>query len=206
MKLTLRMLFPASLFFLFSFSSPQHLPASASMNDTVQTDSTAREWIDDFKVFRDAVYHSDQEKVKTFFSFPVLNPSNEIWWLVLSDREREAKKLTGEIAPFTEKDFSKYYKKIFPPAFTSTLLKIKSAELFNKGETESVEIKKGNTTYKMYASVDKETHVLSLNLSYTTVWKDDKGEVTDGGESSVIYSFSILPDQHLKFMYVRLAG
>jgi hypothetical protein len=206
MKLALLLLLPASMVVIFSFTTQQHFPSQKVQNSSVQPDSSTQQWIADFKIFRNAVYQNDKAKVIQFFTFPVMNPADEIWFLVLSEKEREAKKLTERITPFTEKDFIRYYKKLFPPAFTKTILTIRSAELFNKGETESVEIKEGNTTHKMYAAVDKETNILSLNLSYNTVWKDENGEVTDGGESSVIYSFKLLENGHLQFMYVRLAG
>lgn len=207
MKPALMLLFYVPFVFLFSFHPQQNSFTKQSIAAVdVQKDSTTKIWINDFKSFRDAIYQHDTAKVKTFFKFPVLNPANEIWFLVLSEKQREAKKLTDKIAPFTEKDFNKYYKKLFPNEFTQTLLKIKSAELFNKGETASPEIKDGDTTTKMYASVDKETNILSLSLSYTIVWKEESGEVQDGGESTVIYSFKILQNGHLQFMYVRLAG
>lgn len=206
MKLILFLLFPAHLGFLFSLYAPHQFSAGKTLYDKVRTDSGTKKWIDDFKLLREAVYKHDKARVKSFFTFPVMNPANEIWFLVLSEKEREAKKLSDKITPFTESDFNKYYSKLFPAAFTKTLLKIRSAELFNKGETTSAEVKEGNTATRMYASVDKETMILSLNLSYTTEWKDESGEVTDGGESTVIYAFRILNNSHLQFMYVRLAG
>lgn len=206
MKKTVLILFPASLIFLSSFYAPQKFSAGTALYSRQPADSAAKEWIDDFKVLRDAVYKNDKAKVKGFFTFPVMNPANEIWFLVLSEKEREAKRLTDKITPFTARDFDKYYKKIFPSAFISTLLTIKSAELFTKGETESAERKQGNTVTRMYASVDKENKVLVLNLSYSYVEKDENGEVTDGGESTVIYSFQILKNGHLQFMHIRLAG
>ncbi|HPH90033.1 MAG TPA: hypothetical protein PLZ68_04405 [Ferruginibacter sp.] len=205
MKLML-MLVPVSLVYFFSFT-PQQTPPFQNIQYSVEhSDSSTKQWIEDFKIFRSAVYQNDKAKVGGFFTFPVMNPSDEIWFLVLSEKEREAKKLTNNITPFTKSDFNKYYKKLFPPAFIKTILKIKSAELFNKGETQSDPFKEGNTTHTMFASVDRETSILSLNLSYNTVWKDENGEITDGGESTVIYSFKITDNAHLQFMYVRLAG
>lgn len=206
MKKALFILFPASVIFLFSFDVPQKLPTGNTLYSRPPAYSAAKEWIDDFKLLRDAVYKNDKAKVKGFFTFPVLNPANEIWFLVLTEKEREAKKLADTITPFEERDFDKYYKKLFPAAFINTLLTIKSAELFNKGEAESAERKQDNATTRMYASVDKENSVLVLNLSYSYVWKDENGEVTDGGESTVIYSFKILRNGHLQFMHIRLAG
>ncbi|MES2847960.1 MAG: hypothetical protein V4685_02805 [Bacteroidota bacterium] len=118
------------------------------------------------------------------------------------------KNITDKIIPFTEKDFDKYYKKLFPESFVKAILKIKSAQLYQAGKTETTDIKDSTTTVvKMYASVDKAKNILTFNLSYNTPWKEDaEGTVLEGGESSVMYSFRILKNQHLQFMYIRIAG
>jgi hypothetical protein len=145
--------------------------------------------------------------MKTFFKFPVLNPANEIWYLVLNEKELEQKNLTGTIISFTEKDLNKYYKKLFPESFVKAVLKIKSEQLYLKSKAETPELKDTtSTTVKMYASVDKAKGILTLNLSYNTAWKEGDEGVSDGGESNVIYSFRILKNKHLQFMYVRIAG
>ena len=154
------------------------------------------------------MYRNDTAKLKPFFKFPVLNPANEIWYLVLNEKEQQEKNLTGKTFGFTEKDFDKYYKKLFPESFVKAILKIKSAQLYQTGKTETIELKDSTTTVvKMYASVDKRKSILTLSLNYNTPWKEDaEGTVLEGGESSVMYSFRILKNQQLQFMYVRMAG
>ena len=209
MKLNLLLLFHLPFVFLFSFHSPEkdflHQQQKAA---AVKNDTAVKKWIDDFKVFRDAVYRNDTAKLKTFFKFPVLNPANEIWYVVLDEKELEEKMLTKKISPFTEKDFDKYSKKLFSKDFIRGLQKIKSEQLYRKGKAESPELKDTTTTIiKMYASVDKAKNILTLSLSYNTPWKEDAdGTVLDGGESNIIYSFRILKNQHLQFMHIWIAG
>lgn len=163
--------------------------------------------IESFKHFRDALYQNDLEALKSFFTFPIMNPSNEVWYLVLDEKELQAKKLeVGQAAPFTEKDFERYYKKLFPKSFVNRLLKIKSVDLFASNEAESPALKEGRTAVKLYASVDENEMVLTLNLSYSTAWKEKNGEAVDGGESNVIYTFNMLYSGKLHFMNVQLAG
>ena len=201
MKIIFLLVFFPLLLSSFSFRDNNEVQVNAL------ADTTTKRWIDDLKNFRDALYTNDTSRVKTFFKFPVLNPANEIWYLVLTGKELEKKKLTEKISPFAEKDLNKYYRKLFPKDFTKALLKIKSEQLYSKGETETPELKDTTgTIIKMYASVDKKENILTLNLSYNTPWKEDSGEVMDGGESNVLYYFRILKDQRLQFMYVRLAG
>ncbi len=208
MKLNFLLLFTVPLVFLFTSppvkNSTEYSPIKIA-DDT--TDTTTKKWIDDFKSFRDAVYKNDTAKLKTFFKFPVLNPANEIWYLVLNEKELEQKNLTGTIISFTEKDLNKYYKKLFPESFVKAVLKIKSEQLFKKRKAETPELKDTTTTtIKMYASVDNGKSILTLNLSYNTAWKEGDEGVSDGGESNVIYSFRIIKNRHLQFMYVRIAG
>ncbi len=144
--------------------------------------------------------------MKEFFKFPVMNEANEIWYIAY-DNEKQISSLPSKIKPFTEKDFDKYYDKIFSKAFLTAVMKIKSEELFRKNETETPDFKEGkNTTYKMYATVDKPAKLLSLNLAFNTVIKDDKGEVQDGGESNIIYQFKITGDNKIIFKQIRIAG
>lgn len=207
MKFNLLLLFHIALLFspATSFANNEALhifPVSVEIN----TDTSVKSWIDDFKTFRDAVYRGDATVLKNWFSFPVLNPANEIWYLVLNEKELAEKKLTNKITAFTEADFDKYYKKLFPVNFSKALLKIKSAQLNKQGRVETPEVKDtNNTIVKMYADIDKRKNTLTLNLSYTSSWKEEGGEVADGGESNVIYVFRIIKN-HLQFMYVRLAG
>lgn len=199
------------LIFLSSFICLKNDPVSSFAESIGNyNDTTLKSWVDDFKNFRDAVYRADTAKLKSFFAFP-LN-TDEIWYLVLSEKEIEATSAYSQKRPsFTEKDFNKYYKKIFPPGFVKTILKIKSAELLKKTETESPEIEEKNatwhSTYKMYVTVDKKEHTLRLNLSSNSGEVDEKGEdIGEVVESNVIYTFRILKNNHLQFLKIQLAG
>jgi hypothetical protein len=107
-------------------------------------------WIQHFREFRNAVYQHDKNKTKSFFVFPIMNDNNEIWDLV-TDGNTEALKLRpGKTKLFTEKDFDLYFDKLFPKRFVSSILKIKTDELYKKGETETIELQEGKaTTYQM---------------------------------------------------------
>ena len=167
---------------------------AASENRVPAIDTVS--WIDDFKNFRDAVYQRQKQKVKTYFSFPLKEEQNELWYLVKGENA------TGKTS-FTEKDFDVYYDKIFPPAFVKTLLRIKSSDLYSKGEAESPELKEGDTQfYRMFATFDKAENILSLNLAYNIYYRDAE----EWGEHNAIYSFLVLPNGRLRFQRVNLAG
>ncbi|MBL0356811.1 MAG: hypothetical protein IPP72_07890 [Chitinophagaceae bacterium] len=121
-------------------------------------DTNTKTWVNDFRTFRDALYKNDTAAIKSFFKFPLLNKSNDIWYLVLTEKELNTKKISaGKITPFTEKDFHHYYKKIFPAAFVKCLLKIKSDRLYRQEAVETPEFKEGGaSTVKMYAAFDKK--------------------------------------------------
>ncbi len=170
-----------------------------------QQDSSS--WIQEFRNFRAAVYEQDKNKVKLFIDFPIMNENNEIWYLVYGENEKALKLLSDKPKPFTEKDFDKYFDKIFTKHFVKTILKLKTEELFKKGETETIELNDGKaTSYKMYAIYDKANKTLSLNLASNTVQKDTSGEILDGGEFNVIYYFNIPQTGKIKFYQVRIAG
>jgi hypothetical protein len=197
---------PMILFFInkeiaFRLSVKSNMPVPG-----MQQDST--NWIQDFRKFRDAVYKNDRATVKSFIDFPIMNDNNEIWFLVYGG-DKKGTQLMGsdKKKPFTEKDFDLYYEKLFSKRFIKAILKIKTEELVKKAETATAEIGDGKaTTYKIYASFDKDEHMLSLNLSSNTQEKDENGAVMDGGEFSILYQFTILKNGHIKFRQVRLAG
>ena len=159
-----------------------------------------------FKEFRNAIYQNNRAKAKEYFEFPILNPGNEIWYVAYKNNEKDLSKLPGEIRPFTEADFDRYFDNLFPKAFSNSLLKIKSADLFKNGSADTPEFKSGNnTSYKMYAEYDREKGTLSLNLAFKTIIKDPGGEVQDGGEFNIIYKFTTA-NQRLKFTEIKVAG
>ena len=191
---------------VFSNNSVAYFGTS-TINASQHKDSLT--WIEDFKLFRTAVYSNDMATVKKYFKFPLLNAANEIWYLVLTEKEYKKRGITGNkgIVAFKEEDLVKYYKKIFTEPFVKSLLKVKSEELCKKNTFETPEQYESDyTKYKMYASYDGETGILSFNLAYNTVLKDKKGNVEDAGESNVIYNFTVEKDGHIFFKEIRLAG
>src|SRR5436190_17634094 len=113
-------------------------------------ESDTLNWVTSFKEFRNAVYQNDRNKVKQFINFPIMNENNEIWYLVYGSDEKLISKIPNPIKPFTEKDFDKYYEKIFESKFINTILKIKTDELYKSKYFETIEFKEDSTTYKMY--------------------------------------------------------
>ena len=180
--------------------------SSKVVSGTISDKHDSLTWIQNFREFRDAIYQRNKTKAKTFFDFPVMNENNEIWYLVYEQGEKQIARLPGKIKPFTESDFDRYFDRLFSKYFIKSILKIKSEELNKKLEIETIELKDGNTSYKMYVTVDNVKKTLTLNLSSDTVIKDEYGEVQDGGEFNIIYTFDIIENRQLKFKEVRLAG
>ena len=187
----------------FLFIAPVFYPAIVLGNAPQQPDTNR--WIDHFREFRTAVYQQDKNKVKSFIDFPIMNDNNEIWDMVYQGKGGPL--LSDKIKPFTEKDFDLHYNKLFTKRFIAALLKIKTDELYTKGETETVTLHDGAaTTYKIIASFDKQAHLLQLNLASDTIIKNASGEVEDGGEYNEIYYFIITAAGKIKFKQIRLAG
>jgi len=69
-------------------------------NDTLK-------WIDDFRAFRDAVYHNEQEKVKGFTELPIVSESNDIWYIAYGGDDKMEAALPNGGKPFTGDDFDK---------------------------------------------------------------------------------------------------
>ena len=164
-----------------------------------QWDTTG--WINSFREFRNAIYKNDRAKVKQFIDFSIMNDNNEIWYLAYNYDDKLISKLPTKIKPFTEKDFDKYYSKVFTKRFINTILKIKSNQLYITGAAESIRFKDRSGTYKMYVTFDKEDKILTLNLASETAIKTE-----DGGEFNVIYQFDVVNNHEIKFRQVRLAG
>jgi hypothetical protein len=188
--------------------SPGNTGEATGDSVVLKADTLNSSWINDFRDFRNAVYHNDVNKIKTHFSFPVLNTNNEIWSVALADStDFFAGVGSDTIIPFTEKDFAKYYKKLFRREFINGILKIKSDELFKKNRASTDLLDSDSTTsYIMHASIDKEDNTLSLVLSFNTSIEDDNGDFVEGGEAGIGYIFIIQPDGHLLFKEIRIAG
>ena len=192
-------------FYWITFTAPAkgNWPGAKTLNpvDTLL-------WIADFKMLRTAIYQHDIRAVKKHFNFPVLNPNNEIWYLVLQDAELSKPKFSGaKIVPFNEKDLALHFNKIFTRPFIKSILKIKTNELFKNGYAETpVQSDDSTTSYRMYATYEKKSGLLTLNLAYNQITKDDEGNISDGGESNVIYFFLVQKNGRLLFKEIRLAG
>jgi len=185
--------------------TPQSLkPGSTkTVSSYKQKDTTC--WVDNFRQFRDALYRNDKSKAKEFLDFPFKNEGNEIWYLAYSGDEKATDSLDQNVKPFTEKDFDKYFNKIFTKPLIKCLLKIKTNELYNTGKSESPEIKDSSTTYKLYATFDKANRTVELNLATKTRYKISGTEYEEG-ESNFIYRFMILKNEHIKLKRILIAG
>ena len=182
---------------------------SSSQKDKSLQSADSLGWINNFRIFRDAVYQNDRARVKQFFDFPIMNGNNEMWYLAKTGNDEALNLPSDSIKPFTEKDFDKYYDKIFSKPFINCLLKIKTQELYDKGHYESVEFKEGKSTYSLSVTVDKEDNTLQLNLFVKFPYKseDENGkDIEEFGESAVLYYFSILNNTQLKFKQIYMAG
>lgn len=161
-------------------------------------------WVYNFREFRDAIFQHDKEKAKAFFSFPVKNESNEIWYVAYEQDERSLDRLPGTGKPFTEADFDKYFDRIFSKNFLKAILKIKTDELYKKGAYETIQLKDSSTTYMLYAGFDRKKNLLELNFASKTEYKSEEG--IDNAEFNIIYYFEITAKGHVMFKQIRIAG
>jgi len=173
------------------------------------TASSAQSWIDQLKTFRDAVYQRDKEKVKQFFTLPVADPGNEFWLAAQEetnkDIQKHLQKLYEKHYPLTEELFMLYFDQIFHKKFIACFLKLKTKDLYEKGETVSPEFSDDNGhLYNMSASYDPKTEELTMIVNYHYAEKVGNGEY-DPVEYSHIYQFRVIKGQ-LKFVAVAMAG
>ena len=178
-------------------------PVQSLKQAGIQTDTSY--WVLNFRKLRELLYTKNKNAAKAFFSFPLTNKESEIWWLV-TDRAGMNGRIPNKAKPFTEKDFDKYFRQLFPDAFSRCLLKIKADELYQKGSFETALITDSSSSYKIYAAYDPVKKTVELNFSQNTVYKDENGEITDGGEFNIIYFFRITAKGHLHFVKLMLAG
>jgi hypothetical protein len=78
----------------------------------------------------------------------------------------------------------------------------------NKGEYETDELIEEKTAYKIYATYDRKTNTLILNLASKTpiTVNDGENDIIENSEFNVIYYFDIEMNNVLKFKQVRMAG
>lgn len=201
----MKTIFPLILFIIFiSCKDGSDSKANVNLNklDTVSMNKDL--WIDDFKKFRDAVYHKRKEEVKTYFNFPIRdNP--DIWNFAFENGPFAVEYETAQ-EEFSEGDFDKAYDNIFSKPFINSILKIKSDSLLLNNHFETVEFnEKDSLFYNMAATVDQEQQKLNLSLNIKTTFKIDKNEY-ENTESSYIFIFKILNNHKIKFLQIIIAG
>lgn len=209
------------IFASFLFLACNRAPKTAESkidSQTVVTNTTAiadeenyvsvNNWLDDFKNFRQAVYLKDLKKLKTYFDFPVKDDGAAIWHLCnLTKAEIQTRKNKFKNPDlFYEQDLEQYHSRIFSADFVKTLLKIKSAKLYESYLNESPDFTTADHIYKMIAEYNATHKVLSLNLAYANNAKDSEGKQISEGEHNIIYSFSIIDGKFLKFKRIDIAG
>lgn len=182
------------------------LAATTNLSATPLSDTTLS-WIDQVRDLRDAIYHRDKEKVKKYIGFPVTG-NNALWYIVRDEVTDSTinvavfDKLADKDSPLTEKLFNLYFDQIFYKKFITSFLKIKTKELYEKGETETPEFSEDQQDfYRMSASFDAKEQTLTLSISGHTVSNQDE----DYGEYAFIYTFLIIKGQ-LQLKWVSIAG
>lgn len=208
----------ASTLLLACNNNPQKVESNIASTTAATTDTTltvqdqnyvgVNNWLDDFKNFRQAVYLKDIEKLKTYFDFPVKDDGAAIWHLCnLTEKEMQTRKnKVADPTLFYEEDLERYYSRIFNADFVKTLLKVKSAKLYETHSNETPEFTTADHIYRLIAEYNPADKVLSLNLAYTNNAKDEDGNPISEGECNVIYSFTVINGKHLKFRRIDIAG
>ncbi|RNL50711.1 hypothetical protein [Pedobacter jejuensis] len=165
-------------------------------------------WIDDFKNFRQAVYTNDKAKLKTYFRFPIVGETSGIWSLMSFNDVEIAKRKAKYINPdlFYEEDLDEFPDGVFNADFVKTIMKIKTAQLFSKRQTETPEFTANGQNFKMIATYDDDEAILQLNISYSNNAVDENGEKVSEGEHNVIYIFDVIGNKRIFFKKIELAG
>lgn len=171
-------------------------------------DSVSTSWIDSFKEFRQALLDKNKTKLKSFFNFPLKDEGSSIWHIcALTEAEaNQRNKEVSDAALFYERDFDKYYSRIFDQKFLQALLKVKSAELYNKHNYSTREFSDPAHPYVLHTSYDEETKTLQLNMAFRNAGTDENGEYVSEGEYNVVYVFDIVNGKTLMFRKIVVAG
>ncbi len=177
---------------------------SANLAGTIKQYPEVNTWLDDFRNFRNAVNDKDIPKLKSYFNLPLNADSTQIWYAIF-DTDAELKKVQNGPGLFSERDFERYRSKLFRPAFVRSLLRIKSAKLFDKGENNSPEFNDKDGHYYMIVTFNKDSQTLSINLAYLN-GNDENGDYVSEGEHNIIYDFDIIDHKYLRFKRVMIAG
>lgn len=174
----------------------------------IAVDNESRNWVDDFKDFRQALYTNNKAKLKTYFDFPLYDEGASIWQVcVLTEAERSSREKEVDNADaFYEKDFDRYYKRIFDKKFLSGILKIKSAVLLSKSMTETEEFPDASAPFVMHAYMDEGLKTLQLNMAFRNNGTDGDGNNVSEGEYNIVYVFDIIEGKKIMFKKVVIAG
>lgn len=191
-------LFIAAVLLLSSIGFAQS-PTTATAAKAPFAQKDTNYWIDNFRQLRDAIYQKNIAKTRAFFEFPVAQEGNEIWYVATPNQSV----LPDKIKPFTDKDFTKYYHQLFSKGFIKAILKVKTEDLYHKGEYTTPAVKEGNAEYVLYSSYDKAEHMLQLSLAAKF---DLNNEDDEAGESGITYFFKVTEKGHLIFSHIAMAG
>jgi hypothetical protein len=163
-----------------------------SFNTQVQVNTELEGWIEDVNKFREALLTGNRDLVKSYFTFPINEPGNDIWFCVNSRfaASLDPKKST----PFKELDFDKYYSELFGVDFKKTFELIELSKLSTTSTVQSpkIEIIPESKSH-MKASIDKARKVLTLEVI---------NEAKAFGKFSLKYQFRILNNSTIKFKNV----
>ncbi len=166
--------------------------------------SLTNTWIDDLKNFRTAVSKGDLEKMQTYFNFPVVDDTTQIWSAVYEDVEEDRRpKAYKEI--FTEDDFKDHYKSLFNAPFIESVRMVDLNKLYKTNESITDDIKAKTEAYHMVANFDKPTAMLQLSVVFSGEL-DEEGDAISETEHAIIYFFKIKDDKYLKFDKILFAG
>ncbi|MDR2123329.1 MAG: hypothetical protein LBP34_09440 [Flavobacteriaceae bacterium] len=150
--------------------------------------------------------------MKKYFTFPENNKS--LWDLVCMQKEGTNDVLCSKQKDtFSEKDFEKYFNQLFFSQYVKCLLKLKSQELFEKGNyTTPFFIEKTADGYSLRywidAVFDKKTKMLELRYYIYTYEGNYLENQNDNvvGETLIEYDFKYDENCIPKFHRLIMAG
>lgn len=157
-------------------------------------------WINEFKDFRNAIYQNDLQRLNKYIDS---NLTKETWFLI------DNKNYSSIDKPFTKKDFQKLYTKVFDKPFITSLLSIKTSDLYERDCVFSSKPSIINRNiYKAVLSREKHKNNFSICIFKESL--DIPREIDQpmiGCEGcSQMYYFEIDTNSHLKFKGINLAG
>jgi len=179
-------------------------PDTASVTLTHSANESTDSWVDDLKNFRTAIQKNDLAQLKTYFAFPLVNDTTQIWTAVY-DNVDEDKQPTKINDTFTENDFEQHYQSLFNQPFINSLNKVDLQTLSKQNEYTTADIKGEDSSYHMLASFNKATATLELAVSYSGALDEDGTEISET-EHAIIYLFKVVDNKYLKFDKILFAG